>query len=139
MPPHGAHAHVSSLHSFQYQRCLFRLSCVGGNRSSRSLILSLFLLFLEHRFYLCILLSSSPLSSPPPSSSGWLLVPAAVPCVVSDTRAACHGEGCTCRGTHVQRGGRQTLTLSAGESSWAKNSTTAEEGDKLEKTNAGEK
>ena len=52
--------------------------------------------------------------------------------VVSDVRAACHEEERTCRGTHVRRGGRQALTLSVDESSWAKNSTPAEEGDELE-------
>ncbi|KAG8009198.1 hypothetical protein GBF38_011918 [Nibea albiflora] len=37
---------------------------------------------------------------------------------------------------HVRFGGRQALTLSAGESSWAKNSSPEEEGDELEKTAA---
>ena len=71
---------------------------------------------------------------PPPLPSFRLasVPPAVMVGVVSDARAACHGEERTCGGTHVRRSGRQALALSVEESSWAKNSTPAEEGDELE-------
>lgn len=95
---------------------------------------------MEAAFRICSFLNkvylpiSPPSLIPPPLPSfrlAWV-PPAVVVGVVSDAGAACYGEERTCRGTHVRRGGRQALALSVEESSWAKNSTPAEEGDELE-------
>lgn len=83
---------------------------------------------------LIVFLVPSSLSSPPLPSSGIGTGGGGAGRVWRPGCLSRHGEEPHVQRTHVRRGGRQALTFSAGDSSWAKNSTPAEEGEDLEES-----